>query len=626
MDGRRRQWQWLAAAAVAVLFSSGSRAAEPPATELAEVVVTAQRYATPVLTTPSFTTVIRGDDLQRRGARSAAEAVRGLGGLDYVSYGPLGSSQGGMNSELPVRGVPDGELVLVDGQALNNPSGGGYDLNTIPVSAIERIEVVRGANSALYGSAAMTGVINIITRKPQGREATVQSEAGNDAFVRSTVSVADARWLASISHTHLGALDRIAKSHTGFWEYDQMPTDDYGALIRLEPVDGLTAGWLGSRETTGFVRNPWPDRRVTTSNSHRGSVQEGNRNLATLAWEHDGFSLQGNYLSDLLWYRTDNAPELNATDYFRWGANPQYHGSISEMVEYLVGADGQVDRVKSSAYGTRTRRNWSGYGTVTLRPWQALAVTLGGRHQWVTQKDAADYSTFMPTAQASWQVAEKVVLYANAGRAFRAPDLTRLYRVSNLVRGNPDLKPEHGWTYEVGGKYDGEWFDLTVAPFLMRYKDKIEFDRTLGNPLTYYNTGYYRSTGVEWDLGITPHEHWQVSFAGCYADAEFVNAQNSRTQTGAEWQLKPSLAFDNGTVNVTVSQTMLCDRQNALADFVSTDATVGIALPDGWGEFTVGVTNLFDRENATAGDLSGASRYEYYEAGRSIRAGLRLDF
>ena len=297
-------------------------------------------------------------------------------------------------------------------------------------------------------------------------------------------------------------------------------------------------------------------------------------------------------------------------------------------VEYLFGGEWQSDLVKSSAYGPRRRQNGSLYGTATVHPWEPLTVTVGGRHQWVLQEDAADYSTFTPQAQASIKINSEVAIFASAGRAFRAPDLTRLYRTTALVRGNPDLQPEQGWTYEGGVKFRGDWLTATVAGFLMRYKDKIDFDRSRGKPLTYYNTGYWQSRGIEWELGVTPHEHWTVSVGGCYAEPEAGNAQNQVVQTGAGWQVAPAVSFDNGKVNARVGVTMLMDRQNALNDFVSTDATVGIALPGGSGEFTVAVTNLLDRENSVSGEISPAStsRYEYFELGRTLRAGFRFDF
>ncbi|HNW92390.1 MAG TPA: TonB-dependent receptor, partial [bacterium] len=443
---RIQEWWWRAVAvevAVLVMVWAGGTAAQEPALELEEVVVTAQRYATPELTTPAHTTVISGDVLARSGGRTVTEALRATGGFDYVAYSPLGINQGGMNSELPIRGVPDGELVLIDGLPLQNPSGGGYDLNTIPLAAIERVEIVKGSASTLYGSAAMTGVINIITRQPQGPQGTLQSEGGNNAYARSSITGGGDAWLVTLNHTHLGAVDRVATSYTSFWEYDQMPTDDYGAMVRVTPLPGLTLGWLGSQEQTGFARNPWTDRPVRAANTHKGTVQESNRNLATLACAQDGFSLTGAYLSDLMWYDVDDGTGRNATDFFRWSVNPQYHGT-SDDIDYLLGGEWQGDKVKSSAYGARRRQNASAYGTVTVHPLAPLAVTLGGRQQWVRQKDAADYSTFTPQAQASWQVDGKIAVYANAGRAFRAPDLTRLYRSTALLRGNPDLKPEQG--------------------------------------------------------------------------------------------------------------------------------------------------------------------------------------
>ncbi len=170
-----------------------------------EVVVTAAKYETEQMETPAFVTVITADELEQTGGRNLVEALRTISGLEYVnSGGPLGTSHSAMGSKLPIRGISDGELVLMNGVSINNPHGGSYDLNCIPLSAIERVEVVKGASSVLYGSDALAGVINIITKKPEETKGHISLEGGNESYTKDSFFLGNDKIFGSVSYLHLG--------------------------------------------------------------------------------------------------------------------------------------------------------------------------------------------------------------------------------------------------------------------------------------------------------------------------------------------------------------------------------------------------------------------------------------
>jgi iron complex outermembrane receptor protein len=125
---------------------------------LSTVTVTAERFPVSEKEAPRVVTVVSSDQLKETGANNLADALRRVGGLAYKSFLPLGVSQGGMNSTLSIRGIKDGELVLMNGAPIQGVAGHAYDLNTIPIDQIERIEILKGAASTLYGADAMSGV------------------------------------------------------------------------------------------------------------------------------------------------------------------------------------------------------------------------------------------------------------------------------------------------------------------------------------------------------------------------------------------------------------------------------------------------------------------------------------
>ena len=132
---------------------------------LDEVVVTATRSEKKDTDVPAATIVITAKQIKASGAKNAAEALSKVNGLVYKSFGPMAASMGSMINEINIRGNGNGTLVLLNG----NPVSwrGKYNIDAIPAESIDRIEIVKGGGSVLYGSDAMGGTVNIITKKVQ---------------------------------------------------------------------------------------------------------------------------------------------------------------------------------------------------------------------------------------------------------------------------------------------------------------------------------------------------------------------------------------------------------------------------------------------------------------------------
>ncbi|MDH3960760.1 MAG: TonB-dependent receptor plug domain-containing protein, partial [Desulfuromonadales bacterium] len=144
--------------------------ADSSAVVIDEVVVTATRMAEPLSKASASIAVVTAEEIAARGATRLDEVLQDVVGLHVVSSGPRGSL-----SSASIRGSEAAQvLVLIDGVRLNSPQYGQFDLNQLPVAVneIEQVEVLRGAASALYGSNALGGVINIITRAPEETPST----------------------------------------------------------------------------------------------------------------------------------------------------------------------------------------------------------------------------------------------------------------------------------------------------------------------------------------------------------------------------------------------------------------------------------------------------------------------
>jgi iron complex outermembrane receptor protein len=138
---------------------------------LDDTIVTATRSHKRDVDTPAATTIITEKQIKEQGSRNAAEVLSKVNGFAYKSFGPAGVSMGTMNNEINIRGVKNGTLVLVNGSPISWRSK--YNIEEIPADIIQRVEIVKGGGSVLYGSEAMGGVVNIITKKGGTNEARI---------------------------------------------------------------------------------------------------------------------------------------------------------------------------------------------------------------------------------------------------------------------------------------------------------------------------------------------------------------------------------------------------------------------------------------------------------------------
>ena len=219
------------------------------ADELPEIVVTADRIEEPIGQTGASVTIIPGAEVEKLGSKGLAEVLRGVAGLDVDEAGGVGAV-----TQVHLRGSNPGEtLVLIDGVRIGNPSStdGSLDFGNLAAVDIERIEVLRGPQSALYGSDAMGGVINIITRKG-GQHAASLGDGGGGQLrhdLDASVDVGRRRPLdlfAGRQRAARGRLSPLRLSH-------RPPADD---RRRRHPAAALAGGrsdQQGGRERAVFL-------------------------------------------------------------------------------------------------------------------------------------------------------------------------------------------------------------------------------------------------------------------------------------------------------------------------------------------------------------------------------------
>jgi outer membrane receptor for ferrienterochelin and colicins len=219
-----------------IFITSWAWAEEPlpeESEEAEEVVVTGTRTPRPLGTSPVAVEVIGQEEIARSGAYDVAELLENQAGLDIV--------RNQFGATVRLRGLNENQtLVLVDGQRLVGRTGGAQDLSRIPVEDIERIEIVKGPASALYGADALGGVVHIVTRSAREPQASVGLRGGTLLNVDGTAS-------ASVGSKKVGA--RL----TGGWHGS--PTVDRDLTTQATSLDSerqgrSAAGWICARAPT----------------------------------------------------------------------------------------------------------------------------------------------------------------------------------------------------------------------------------------------------------------------------------------------------------------------------------------------------------------------------------------
>ena len=605
--------------------------AEEPAVTLDTVTVTAERFPVKEKESARFVTVVTAEELKESGANNLVDGIKRRGGFGYKAFGPLGISHGGMNSKLFIRGIEDGELVLINGTPVQGAAGHGYDLNTIPIDLIERVEILKGAASTLYGADAMTGVINIITKKPPAETKTKAAvEFGNESHHNHTLVYFSPKLSIGLNYQHLGSQKKISESFSGAYHYDSDAADKYALNLNLNPVQNVYFDYIGSYYETGFKKISDIDGRLQS-----GTDQKHYKHFADLRYETAKFKAKafGTYDEMQRDEYTLDDPEDKSKNY-NYGLEGDYCFDLSGL-QWTVGTD-FIRRAAdySHQYGYHDRNDYSVFTQLKKTFFDRWVVTLGAREQFIDgESGTKDYDRFLPSIGVVLKATDALNLFANAGKAFRAPSFNDLYYQSTFLIGNPDLDPEEGWTYETGVKWDADMIRLRLAGFYMTYEDKIEIDRSRGYPLTYFNAGDYQTKGIEWELDFYPFSPSSGVFsetlfytAGYWADPTAEDAQGMTYQTGPKFQARFGMAYVAERLSMDLNSQTSISRERNLDDYT----VLNFYGKTKWGKgyLTFGVDNIFDETVQVSGDLreDATSQYVYYEVGRLFKIGYEITF
>lgn len=635
----------LALILIAVLCNQTAYADEQSVSYLAdEVVVTGTSFSEMEKESPRFITVVDNEQLVETGATNAIEALARIGGLFYKSGAAFGINSRGMTSSVGIRGIEGGELVLINGTPIQEGASKGYDLSTIPVEQIERIEVLKGTASTRYGADAMTGVVNIITKSPDDKTGiAVSGEFGNKDMMNHAVSLNFPDVTLGLHYQHIGAIDDMGRHFTSHYTYTLDETDRYEVNVNASLLKNVWVDYLYSQYETGLGYAY--DAGFTPGSTSADNVDEiGYGHFLDLRYETDSakVKLYGKYdTRDETEYRLGSIIQENVRDTYNYGAEANYRYRLADGIEITPGMDyvhryvnyANDEKTKADFQYQKSRDDYGAFAELRVLVGDALVLTAAGREQFIDMPDARpDYDIFLPSSGLTWKASASTNLFANVGKAFRAPTFTQLYGSGSTFLANPDLRPESGWSYESGAKWDARNASVRLAAFTMRYEDKIEY-RYVDKAIQYYNANNYKTTGVDWSLAISPFGgnpgllgSVSLSANGYWAYPVAEDEDGIEYQPGPRFQNTFGAAYASNALAINFNCRMLTGREDSLRDYTAYDVSARVKA--GPGNIMMAVDNLFDTEVQTMGELDAdaSSRYVRYEPGRLVRIGYSVKF
>jgi vitamin B12 transporter len=597
-----RRYLFLCGSAVFAPVALAATAAVPAETPAeVSVIVTATRIPTPLDEVLAPVVVIDRRTIERSNAADAAELLRFHAGFDIARNGGPGQP-----TSMFIRGTESNHtLVLVDGVRINPGTIGLPALQNIAPDMVERIEVVKGPRSALWGSDAIGGVVNVVTRRGASEGWIV--EAGYGDYDTSRASLNGGVELGSAVDLDLGlswtesdgfptrTTDDVDRGYENF-------SGNLALRAELGSADLTLRHWRaeGTSEYSDFFLTPVDQDYVTSTTAAEVALPLGAQGQARFAVTHLEDEIQQNQTPDYL--QTDR-------DTF----DAQYDWTWSEAHTPGVGASYARERAESESFGERFV---SDVDMINVYLQDRIA---SGPHLALLAVGYTDHET--AGSDVTWNAEygyefnqQRTRVFALTGSGFRAPDATDRLGFG----GNPDLKPERSQNYEVGVRHAlSSRQTLQLSAFHTEIEDLIDFTVLSFDPFEGQNQNIAeaRIQGVEAAWSYTGAA-WQARVEAIYQDPRDL-ADDSRLLRRAQESLTVGLSRALGPVLLGLDVLATGDRKDfGFPEDVTLDSYVLANLTAEWRvsrAFSVvgRVENLLDEDYELADGYNTAGRGLY---------------
>lgn len=554
------------------------------------ITVTANRMPTENALAP--TTVITREQIDRLQINDLATLLSRTPGVDTWANGGLGKS-----SSVSIRGTSsDHVLVLVDGVKWQSATSGSTAFEDFPVEQIERIEIVRGPRSGLYGSEAIGGVIQIFTRQGQAGKPTPYFSAGvgskNTQKATVGVSGGDEKTRYNLSYNHLSSNGIDATSAPTYPDHDGYRNNNLSFRVNHQATEDWNIG-------ASFLR----------ANGY--NEYDGTGEPVTADKVQQVMAINSGYRINDIWTMNFQLAETrDRQENYRDGARYSHFNTrlrtaswsnglaLNDNHHLNIGIDYQHDAIESDGQYDETSRDNTGI----FASWQANVE----RHEWLLSARHDDNEAFgeytTGTAEYGYWITDELRISGGAGTGFKSPTFNDLYYPG---AGNPDVDPEKSRSYNVAIQGSPVWGNWAVNAYKTDIRDLIAWAPEAPGSWIWrpYNVNDAKIKGIEFEVDTTIAD-WLVAVDVSFLKPEdkatgnyltrraqrlanvHLDKQWGKWSTGASWKLR-GRSFDDIANNTRLGGYGLLDLR--LAYQVNNDWTVRLT-----GH------NIFDKDYTTA--------------------------
>lgn len=619
--------------------------------------ITALGYEKSNLATPADTVVYTGEQLKETGASDLANALKYKGGVYFTNMGPHDQNWITGSSQINLRGIDGGTLVLINGlpASFNNVN----HLDMINLDEVERVEVVKGGGAVLYGSEALGGVINIITKDQMKNSLRVATGNKGQRDYAATIGMGKAS--LALGRNEFGSTGNMTEkinnltingvSDVGYYiGFGDSKKDHLAFNYKFD--DKFKFSYMFNKKKYSINYNDVNETLL------KHFMYDDREHFTQMAYnDENGWDAKVYY----------NQRRIENPDYFvvnptniEWEKSDQKQYGLDAKKVWrgdkaigLLGVSAKRETYKNdnqkfnnsnsssstlkpiAHFGTYALNSFSLYGSYDRKLNQATDIIFSAREDFF-RSDAGDYNEFLPQVQAITKFDDHNSVYASIGKSFRMPTFRNLYYGSNMIEPNPDLKPEQGWNYEIGYKYDEDGRRFNITAFRTDIKDQIISVWGSSKSKT-LNASKYRNTGIELRYEQDVDKHFSYNVGAVFAKPQRMYKEGQAwVDTLGRYQINGGVNYVNRDFNAALNLSYWGGRvKNGVSSekvtvteisspLLVSNLHLGYKVAKNVNA-TFDVDNLFNRKDIA--NVGGTSNNNlYYTMGRTFRVGVNYNF
>ena len=581
--------------------------------QLEKIVVTPSRIQSSY-GTGRYVTALNAGNMQSSAYDALQDIIGNLGGIDIRRRSPEG-----VQSDIDIRGATfEQNTLLIDGIYMNDPQTGHYTMD-LPLTSFDKeyAEILKGPASSLYGANSFGGVINIITKRPEGKRLIINGAGGTRDYFSGGASISQP---IGISKNRFSIEWNRAGSYIPDSEFDIINLSESSTINTDSGDYDFFFGYSNKNYGANtFYSNLYP--REAESTDTRFFKLAGKMGSGCLRFEPKIY-LRRHYDKFMLDKKRPGWQTNYSTNY-TYGAS---FGFVIEnpFLDAAYGFELSEDRIFSTNMQKHARGKTGLYAEIAPHIFDLLYINAG-----IRQDTSSDFEIeYSPSVNIKYALFDFLSARASLGRSFRVPTFTDLYYIDAANIGNEDLRAESSYTGEAGLDYRSEFINCSAGYFRRNAKDAIDWTRmNTGNPWRVSNIGTVETNGAEASIEITPRKA-KGSFS---IERFFLNYTALDSYRKHDYLSKYALDYLKQQISAGMDYSLFGFKNSWVLNYkkrvgdVSSSVVVDTKLVKGIikreklaFEAFLEITNLFDEDYS---EQSGIPM-----PGRWIKSGVRLEF